>query len=105
MIVPFGLCLASQVFTHLMEYVAVAFVDRGLDALFYLDDQLLTSPSWSKTEASVQVAKEMAKSIGFTFNLPKFPRVPQQRLDWVGMDWDTFALTSSFGFIGSCSGH
>lgn len=78
---------------QLMKYVAITFADKGLDALFYLDNWLLTLFSWLEVKATVCVASEAVGSMGFTFNIPKFSLVPQQCLIWLGIVWDTVTMT------------
>lgn len=68
-----------------IDQVATTIKDRGLDALFYLDDWLLKSPSLTETEAVVQVTRETVESMGFDFKQARFSLDPQQCLVWLGM--------------------
>lgn len=62
-VVLFGLSIAPQ--------VATAFVDKVLNALFYLVDCLLMLPFQLKEKSKLRVVRETVELMGFAFKIPK----------------------------------
>lgn len=69
MVIPFRPSLAPRMFTKLTKYLAITYVDKGLDTLFYWNDWLLMLPSWLKVESFIWVAQDTAESMVFAFKI------------------------------------
>ena len=92
---PFGLAIAPRVFTKLISVVVSALALKGVRILPYLDDWLV----WADTESSchnmVLATLREIQFRGLDVNLPKSHFVPCQRLQWLGLVWDSSLATIS----------
>lgn len=94
-VLPFRLGVAPLVFTKLTKEVAKVYVEHGIHPLFYQDNWLFIIASASQATSHVSLARSLAEGMGFSFNLNKSSLLPSQVLKWIGMCWDTRAMTAS----------
>ena len=89
---PFGLSVAPAVFTGMMNPVHQKLREAGISAIAYLDDWLF----WHKTEGgchhAVLEAIRIFQSMGWLINFDKSTTVPNQRITWLGVEWDSIRM-------------
>ena len=87
-VLPFGLCTAPYLFTKLMRPLIKLWRGKGLKAIIYLDDGIVSVKGEHQArEASAQVRDDLEKA-GFIVNTEKSSWVPSQIIDWLGFRID-----------------
>ena len=94
-VLPFGLNIAPRVFTKILQPVRSLLCDQGVQVLMYLDDWLIIAPSQVECASMLQTTLRLGAAMGLSFNLPKSHLHPSQRLQWLGLVWDTPSSTVS----------
>ena len=86
---PFGLNIAPLVFTKLTRMVQQELRLKGIQLAAYLDDWLI----WGPTEGACIHARDSVlrklQNMGFLINWAKSCLVPSQRIEWLGIGWNT----------------
>jgi len=95
-VLPFGLCTAPYVFTKLMRPLIRLWRGRGLKAIIYLDDGIVSVKGEQQAiEASAGVRSDLEKA-GFVVNLEKSMWVPSHAMEWldfqINLDSGTFSV-------------
>ena len=88
---PFGLSLSPWVFTRVSRELALSIRRRCIR--MYLDDWLVLGSSQELCAQHLSTVMSEARSLGFEFNLPKSDLRPAQRFEFLGMQFDTVAMT------------
>ena len=88
-VLPFGLNIAPRVFSLMMHPVHQALVREGVQVLMYLDDWLIYASSPEECSRMVDRTLEVGRGMGLLFNIEKSHLQPTQRLQWLGMCWDS----------------
>ena len=86
---PFGLAPAPLVFTALMKFPINNLRRRGLNVLNYLDDLIIWGESPESTAGAVQDVTQLLKRLGFLINSEKSNLIPSQKVNWLGVMWDS----------------
>ena len=82
-VLPFGLCTAPYLFTKLMRPLIKLWRGKGLKAIIYLDDGIVSVKGEHQArEASAQARDDLEKA-DFIFNAEKSSWVPSQIIDWL----------------------
>lgn len=88
--------ISPRVFTKLTTQVYKLYADQSFNALFYLDDWLIISPSTRQEENPVALVKRLAENMGlFRFNLFKASLLLCQSLMWLRMNYDMLDMLVS----------
>lgn len=91
----FGTTVAPYTFTALMKPVLAELRRRGFRVSCYLDDMLLCGSSFQETCEAVAAARALLESLGLPVNHDKSVLVPTQRLEHLGLVFDTTRFTLS----------
>ena len=87
-VLPFGLCTAPYVFTKLMRPLVKFWRGKGLKAIIYLDDGIVSVKGERRAaEASAKVRCDL-ENAGFVINIEKSSWVPSQVIEWLGFKID-----------------
>ena len=87
-VLPFGLCTAPYLFTKLMRPLIKLWRGKGLKAIIYLDDGIVSVKGERQArEASVLVKRDLERA-GFVINIEKSCWVPSHIIDWLGFRID-----------------
>lgn len=85
----FGLASAPQVFTKLMAPVSAWAHRLGIPLRRYLDDWLVSGPSWELCLENARALLLLCSQVGIQINLSKSDLNPSQRKQFLGMVLDT----------------
>lgn len=91
----FGLTSAPYDFTRLLKPVMAALHKQGIRATIYLDDMLIAASGYHEALLAVNTAAQLLTDLGFPINYEKSQYVPVQRLEHLGMIWNTVKATLS----------
>ena len=87
-VLPFGLCTAPYLFTKLMRPLVKLWWGKGLKAIVYLDDGIVSVKGEQQAvEASAQVKLDL-ENAGFVINTEKSSWAPTQAIEWLGFRID-----------------
>jgi len=87
-VLPFGLCTACYLFTKLMRPLVRLWQGKGLKAIIYLDDGIVSVRGEQEAiAASAQVQLDL-ENAGFVVNVEKSSWVPSQVIEWLGFQID-----------------
>lgn len=86
---PFGLTSAPYIFTRIMKFPISLMVEAGIQVLAYLDDLIVWAPTQEACSAHTEQALDVLQRVGFLVNWEKSVIQPSQRLEWLGILWDT----------------
>lgn len=87
---PFGLATSPKAFATITNWVAQLLRDQGVRVIVYLDDFLLVSQSRELLLYQTSQAIQLVQSLGFSINFKKSSLVPKHRLEFLGVEWDTW---------------
>ena len=93
---PFGLSTAPSTFTRVTRPVLHWCRAQGLRVVFYLDDILILAHSAERASRDCLMLRDLLVSLGFTLNMKKSDLVPSQSFTYLGLAWDSGAMTVSF---------
>lgn len=91
----FGTCVAPFTFTALLKPVLAHLHQLGFRATAYLDDLLLVGATFEETQAAVRTTVQLLTELGLPINTEKSCLVPTQRLEHLGLLFDTERFTIS----------
>ncbi|CAJ0924141.1 unnamed protein product [Ranitomeya imitator] len=86
---PFGLASAPRVFTKVMAAIMAILRSKGFLVIPYLDDLLIKGPSRQDYSQSLQLTLDTLLHLGWKINYQKSFLFPTQRLEFLGMEFDT----------------
>lgn len=86
---PFGLCTAPFLFTKIMKPVVYLMRLLGLLILIYIDDFIILAKSYKIAMYNFNVVKYILENLGFILNLRKNQLVPQTRIKFLGLIFDS----------------
>ena len=87
-VLPFGLFTACYVFTKLMRPLVRLWQGKGLKAILYLDDGIVSVKGQQQAaDASAQVKADL-ENAGFIINAEKSIWAPSQAVEWLGFHVD-----------------
>ena len=89
---PFGLNLASRIFTKIISFVVNRLSLEGIWCLPYLDDLLIIATS-EECLLKLQKSLEVIQTLGWIINMEKSRLVPQQAFEWLGVDYELRSFT------------
>ncbi|KPI95220.1 Transposon Ty3-I Gag-Pol polyprotein [Papilio xuthus] len=92
---PFGLSSAPRTFTSLTNWVAEFLRRRNMRCVVYLDDFLIVNQSCQLLREHITFMVNLMRHLGWTINMDKSVLVPTQRLEFLGITWDTKLNTKS----------
>lgn len=90
---PFGLNIAPLIFTKVMRPIVNQLRKKGLLSVIYLDDILLVAPSRRACKNNVRASVELLEYLGFVINYNKSNLEPSQRVDFLGITYDSRRMT------------
>ncbi|XP_036150166.1 uncharacterized protein LOC105830632 [Monomorium pharaonis] len=90
---PFGLNVAPLIFTKVMRPVVNQLRKKGLLSIIYLDDILLVASSRQSCTNNVTASIELLEHLGFIINYNKSSLQPSQRVDFLGITYDSRKMT------------
>ncbi len=88
---PFGLSASPHLFATVTNWVAETLRSRGMRVVIYLDDFFLTSQSRARLISQTAEAIELLEFLDWTVNFQKCIQIPTQRIEFLGLVWDTGA--------------
>jgi len=88
---PFGLSTAPRVFTRVVKSVAAYLRRQGITIYVYLDDWLITAPTFSLAVTHTHRVIQTAEYLGFLINRDKSHLTPTQRPTYLGTVLDLVA--------------
>lgn len=86
---PFGLNVATYVFTKILKSIAAYLRKRSFMSVFYLDDMLLMGRSHEACAENIRETKKLIQELGFIINDDKSVTVPSQRCKFLGLIFDS----------------
>uniref|UniRef100_A0A8D8YZ93 Polyprotein P3 n=1 Tax=Cacopsylla melanoneura TaxID=428564 RepID=A0A8D8YZ93_9HEMI len=86
---PFGLASAPQAFAQLSNWVASIMRKNGIRTLVYLDDFLLAAQDPSLLQMQIDWTLNLLAHLGWVVNREKSILIPTQKIDYLGISWDT----------------
>lgn len=86
---PFGLNIAPYIFTKILKPVAKILRLQGIVIIFYLDDILLMGRNKIECHQNTLTAVKLLQSLGFIINWDKSRLTPQQKIKYLGFNYDT----------------
>ncbi|CAH2095188.1 unnamed protein product [Euphydryas editha] len=92
---PFGLSSAPRIFATLTNWIAEYLRRHNIRCVVYLDDFLLANQSRYLLSHQVDFTVNILKRLGWIVNFDKSVLVPTQRLEFLGVTWDTILNTKS----------
>ena len=85
-VLPFGLSSAPYVFTKMMRPSVCLWRSKGIKAIVYLDDGIVSSQNESSAKASTAWVRDTLDKAGWVCNETKSVWVPTQELCWLGFN-------------------
>ena len=92
---PQGLSSAPRIFTRVMKVVLSFLRTYGIRIAAWLDDLILAAASASLAASHTEQALYTLKALGFLPNYEKSILIPVQRIEHLGLVWDSVAYTVS----------
>ena len=92
---PQGLCSAPRIFTRVMRVVLAYLRTFGVRIAAWLDDLLLAAASKSLAASHTAKALGTLRELGFVPNLSKSVLTPVQRIEHLGLVWDSVSFSVS----------
>ena len=92
---PQGLSSAPRIFTRVMRVVLSFLRSLGIRISAWLDDLLLAASSASLASSQTTKALGTLKDLGFLPNFEKSMLTPVQRIEHLGLVWDSVSFTVS----------
>ncbi|XP_055915529.1 uncharacterized protein LOC129948518 [Eupeodes corollae] len=92
---PFGLSPSPQIFAALTNWIAEILRKRGIRVLVYLDDFLVAHQDKKKLISQTAEVVNTLELLGWWINYQKAVLNPMQKLEYLGVTWDTMVSTIS----------
>ena len=93
LVLPFGLNVASYVFTKILRPLVKKWRGSGIKAILYIDDGINGSTSLPRTHIAADIVRDDLIKAGFVINEDKSNFVPSQTGHWVGYRVNTQNMT------------
>ena len=94
---PNGLACAPRLFTKLLKPVYATLQSEGITCLGYIDDCLLIADTHVGCQRAIDRAIHLFTELGFLINYEKSVLVPQQRITFLGFQFDSSHMTLTLG--------
>jgi ribonuclease HI len=92
---PFGLSLAPWVFSRIVRALVRFIRSKGIRIHSYLDDWLIPATSYNGNLRNTKFLLQVARRLGFHFNMAKSDLIPKQEFVFLGMLINTRTLLVS----------
>uniref|UniRef100_A0A914YLL5 Reverse transcriptase domain-containing protein n=1 Tax=Panagrolaimus superbus TaxID=310955 RepID=A0A914YLL5_9BILA len=92
---PFGLATAPRVYTKVIRPIAAYLRKLGINLIVYLDDWLFLADTAEKLEIDLKLASKVLTALGLVINKEKSILVPQQKIEFLGLEIDSTTLSFS----------
>lgn len=92
---PFGLNIAPYIFTKILKPVVKILRLRGIVTIFYLDDILIIGDDRNECQKNTLIVVNLLQSLGFIVNWDKSILTPQQKIKYLGFNYDTINMRIS----------
>ncbi|KAL1454597.1 hypothetical protein WDU94_010815 [Cyamophila willieti] len=86
---PFGLASAPQAFAQLSNWVVSILRKNGIRTLVYLDDFLFAAQDPLLLQMQIDWTLNLLAHLGWVVNREKSVLIPTQKIDYLGISWDT----------------
>jgi ribonuclease HI len=93
-VLPFGLSTAPRVFTKMLAPLVGLLHEQGIRLFPYIDDCLIVAKSPYQLIQAVSTTIHVLDQAGFVINQKKSHPQPVQRLQFLGVDWDSLLAMS-----------
>jgi hypothetical protein len=94
MAMPFGISSAPRTFCKIMGHAMRVIRERWrITAVQYLDDLLFLHPDREVLQRQAQEIVTFLQDLGWTINREKSKLIPRQRFTFLGMEWNSTAMT------------
>lgn len=94
-VLPFGLTSSPRIFSKLLRPVIAHLRSMGIKITAYLDDILISSPSFNKALSDLNTTVDLLISLGYSINWEKSNCIPSQKILHLGYLWDSTSLSLS----------
>ena len=84
-----------SLFTKIMDQAVAQLRLKDVNILAYLDDLLVWSDTAQTLKKDTQTTLDYLRYLGWTINLAKSRLEPQQRFQYLGLEWDLVNYTVS----------
>ena len=92
-VLPFGLNIASHIFTKVVRPLVEKWRGAGIKAIVYIDDGINGKKTYAEAVRASRTVNCDLKNAGFIVNDEKTTWEPSQRGKWLGMNIDTTTMT------------
>jgi len=92
---PLGLKVAPFIFQSVMKAVTAQLRHLGIRVLVYIDDVLILHQDRNTAHRHAQIAVNLLDTLGFVVSQEKTDTTPLQQFLYLGLDYDTRAVTVS----------
>ena len=95
-VLPFGLSSAPYIFTKVLREMVKYWRNHGIKIVLFLDDGWSTNSDRKLCLADAYFVRNSLEKAGFVINYDKSIWEPVQKLEWLGLFWDSehFALST-----------
>lgn len=94
-VLPFGLASAPKAFTDMLKGLGVKWRIQGSWVIIYLDDILISAPTFEEWHTSINLVYSDLKAIGLRVNLKKLFVGPFRRIEFLGTVLDYESQSTS----------
>lgn len=103
-VLPFGLSSAPYIFTKCLRPIVKYWRQSGINIVLYLDDGLGMAQSYEKGVSESVFVRDSLERAGFLVNSEKSVFQPCQKLEWLGLLWNSnlFCLSITEKRIQDC---
>uniref|UniRef100_A0A2A4K1K2 Reverse transcriptase domain-containing protein n=1 Tax=Heliothis virescens TaxID=7102 RepID=A0A2A4K1K2_HELVI len=92
---PFGLSTAPLTFARVSNWIASRLRQMNIRVIVYLDDFLIANQDPIKLQKDAFKTVQFLQKLGWIINMDKSLQVPSQRIEYLGIEWDTFHNTKA----------
>lgn len=94
-VLPFGGSTSGFIFTKVLREMVKYWRSHGIKIVMFLDDGWGTSFSFESAQVDASLVRNSLLKAGFIINEEKSVWVPVQRLEWIGILWDSVQFSIS----------
>ncbi|CAK1578823.1 unnamed protein product [Parnassius mnemosyne] len=92
---PFGLSTAPLTFARVSNWIASRLRQMNIRVIVYLDDFLLANQDPVKVQNDAKMTVQFLVKLGWIINMDKSLQSPSQRIEYLGIEWDTIRNTKA----------